>query len=46
MFYLCLSFLFAWACHLIYLLAIDHQIRQITRRMQVRNETAPLPGDH
>lgn len=40
MFYLVLAFSLAWACHLIYLMAIDRQIRQMRRRMQARAEMA------
>ena len=40
MFYLILAFSLAWGCHLIYLLAIDRQVRQMSRRIQARAEMA------
>ena len=45
MFYLAMAFSLAWACHLVYLMAIDRQARQMRRRMQARAEIAsPTDG--
>ena len=38
MFYLCLAISFVWVCHLVYLLVIDRQVRQMGRRIQARAE--------
>lgn len=39
MFYLSLAFAVAWTCHLVYLLAVDRQVRQLGRRVQARAQT-------
>ncbi len=45
MLYLILAFSLAWACQLIYLIAIDRQIRQMKRRIQARAEmSCPSEG--
>ncbi len=41
MFYLCLAFSSLWACHLIYLLTVDVQVRQVRRRLDARAEASP-----
>ena len=43
MFYLCLAFSCVWACHLVYLLVIDRQVRQMGRRIQARAEAPSRP---
>jgi hypothetical protein len=45
MFYLSPAFSLVWVCHLVYLLALDRQIRQMGRRMQARAETASASAD-
>jgi len=39
MFYLSLAFGGAWVCHLVYLLIIDRQVREMTRRSQAHGES-------
>ena len=36
MFYLCLAFSLVWVCHGAYLLAVDRQIRHMSRRLDAR----------
>lgn len=40
MFYLSLAFSLVWVCHLVYLLMIDRQVRQIGRRIQARAQAS------
>jgi len=41
MFYLCLAISSMWVCHLIYLLMVDVQVRQMRRRLDARAEAPP-----
>lgn len=43
MFYLSLGFCVVWVCHLLYLLVIDRQARQLRRRLDAR--VTPSPAD-
>jgi CcmD family protein len=36
MFYLALAFGVVWACHFVYLLVLDGQVRQLRRRLDAR----------
>lgn len=40
MFYVCLAFTLVWVCHGVYLLAIDRQLRQMSRRLDARAEAS------
>lgn len=44
MLYLTLGFGVVWVCHLVYLLVIDGQVRQLRRRLDARTGTAPGRG--